>query len=106
MYHICFILLISNLFFFGGTLNLLAIRDNGMKMPVYYPMYSNYSDIDHFYFTDYSMVNSDFLVDKYKFHGFIYSIGDIIIISSTIVLFCYAVIMTYLWISKLFTRRK
>ncbi len=75
---ISFISLSICIVIFGGLLNVKAISVNDGRMPV---LLSFKSDSEsHFSYQDENDIREPMLVDKYKFNGYIYSLGDIIII--------------------------
>jgi hypothetical protein len=73
------ILLISSSFMMYGTnLNNKAIRSNDCKMPVISIV--DYETERHRHYADHTKINNIHLVDIYPYRGWMYSIGDIIII--------------------------
>lgn len=76
------------MFVLGGLFNTMAVAENGGKMPVYSTDFA-FSDDSHTIINNFSEVKNPKLIDKYPFFGFIFSIGDLIMISSAIGLtFC------------------
>ena len=71
----------------GALLNILAIASNDGKMPVLADQSVNLSNLgSHFVFQDYTEVNKYYITDIFKMGGIYFSIGDVIMFISGIIL--------------------
>lgn len=102
LFHILIIVSLMLSIFIGGAVNLTAIMTNDGRMPVYTKdLYIN--DSNYFSYDDPNEVKMHIYTDKFRVGNIFFSIGDIIIVSSFIViLFMYASLI----ISKIVLNKK
>lgn len=76
----------------GGSLNFLAIQNNGGRMP--FNAEYDYQSKTHFSFQEFAQVKLPFLTDIIHFLNGYWSIGDLIMFTGVFLLFLNAYLMT------------
>lgn len=104
-------LIFMNLFLIGAFFNLLAISDNGGKMPVYtdnpfetsprHFIFNNASEVNHFYLTD--IMRASFVKQGFEVY---FSIGDVIIYATGIMFFIFCLVNLISDVRYLYSRMR
>lgn len=89
---IVLVLLFVFISFFGGMMNLTVLTTNDGRMPVYWEIDSTKS---HFSFQNFDEVQNPYLSDIFHIGNRIFSLGDLITITSLI--FIFVVLVNYIY---------